>query len=59
MKLGGRLTLSGPAFFHVSHGPGGGLKHDYCLVYSKEFFEVYNFSVAQNLTILETTTRFC
>ena len=30
-----------------------------CLLSSKDFFEIYNFSVAQNLTILETNMRFC
>ena len=36
-----------------------GAKHDYCCLFSKNFFEIYNFSVAQNLRILETTMRFC
>ena len=57
------LTLTGPAFFHISHGPGF-LSHEASkgLVLNmtivgyplKEFFEVYNLSVAQNMTILET-----
>ena len=36
-----------------------GAKHDYCWLSSKDFFEIYNFSVAPNLTILETNMRFC
>ena len=57
------LTLTGPAFFHISHGPGF-LSHEASkgLVINMTIvgtFEVYNFSVAQNLTILEMTTRFC
>jgi hypothetical protein len=71
------LTLSGPAFFHVSHGPGwvhfspppwylspeaseGSLLNMTIDGYPlKNFLRVYNFFVAQNLTILETTMHFC
>ena len=71
------LTLSEPAFFWVSHEPGGGAdtappwylsseaseeigaKHNYCDDFSDDYFEVYNISVAQNLTILEPIMRFC
>ena len=38
---------------------GIGARHDYCWLSSKDFFEVYNFFVAQNLTTLETTMHFC
>ena len=31
----------------------------YCDDFSKDFFEVHNISVAQNLTILEAILRFC
>ena len=39
------LTLSEPAFFWVSHGPGGirdiGAKHDFCDNFSEDYFEVH------------------
>ena len=36
-----------------------GAKHNYCDDFSDDYFEVYNISVAQNLTILEPIMRFC
>ena len=68
------LTLSEPAFFSVSHGPGEGAHISPPPFYfspeaSEELvlnmtivgylFEIHNFSVAQNLTILEMNMGFC
>ena len=47
------------ALRHLSKPWVIGAKHDYCWLSSKDLFEIYNFPVAQNLTILETNMRFC
>ena len=57
---GGGLILAPPPLLFQPWGIWGvGAKHDYCWLSSKDFFEIYNSSVAQNLTILETNMRFC
>ena len=59
-KGGGVVDINPPPLLSLSWGIWEiGAKHDYCWLSSKDFFEIYNFSVAPNLTILETNMRFC
>ena len=56
MNRGGADTAP-PWYLSFEASEEIGAKHNYCDDFSDDYFEVYNISVAQNLTILETIMR--